>query len=137
MPFFDWDMSYSVNLEHFDNHHKELIRLLNEAHGNFMAKVGGEATRIVIDRLIDYAQFHFSAEEKWMATHNYPGLKRHTAEHDAFWRKLFDFQKMFHEGKKQLSFEVLTFLKEWLIDHILISDAEYGKFGAGLRQKQI
>jgi hemerythrin len=112
----------------FDDHHQELINLLNEAHENFMAKASQEATRIIIDRLVDYAQYHFSAEEKWMKAHEYDGLLHHTNEHDVFWRKIFDFQADYHSGKKQLSFEVLSFLRDWLNGHILTTDADYGRF---------
>jgi len=130
MPFFDWEPSYSVQVRQFDDHHKELIRLLNEAEENFRMKAGQEATRVVVDRLIDYAQYHFSAEEAWMKERHYDGLLRHTAEHDAIWRKLFDFQTDYHLGKSQLSFEVLDFLKEWLNGHILTTDAAYGGLAA-------
>jgi hemerythrin len=128
MQFFQWDPSYSVGIAQFDAHHKELMRLLSEAHENFMAKAGKEPARIVLERLVDYAQYHFSAEEEWMQVQKYPGLKRHTAEHDDFWRKIFDLQKKLHDGSQQLSFEILTFLREWLDEHICGSDAEYGRF---------
>ena len=126
MSFFDWDPSYSVRVDQFDNHHKELIHLMNEAHENFMSQACQEATRVVIDRLVAYAQYHFSAEEKWMKSTGYEDLPQHTAEHDKFWRTIFDFQTAFHYGEKKLSFEVLSFLKEWLTEHILTSDADYG-----------
>ena len=128
MPFFDWDDSYSVQINQFDDDHQDLIALLNEAHENFMANASQEATRVIIDRLVDYAQYHFSAEEKWMKDHQYEGLLPHTNEHDVFWRKVVDFQADYHSGKKQLSFEVLSFLRDWLNVHILTTDAEYGRF---------
>ena len=128
MSFFDWDASYSVHINQFDHHHQELIGLLNEAHENFMGKASQEETRVIIDRLVDYAQYHFSAEEKWMKAQNYHGLQHHTAEHDVFWRKIFDFQADYHRGEKQLSFEVLSLLRDWLNEHILSTDADYGRF---------
>jgi hemerythrin len=130
MPFFEWDIRYSVHVDQFDKDHKELIRLLNEAHENYQVKACEVATRVIIDRLVDYAQYHFTAEEKWMKARNYESLASHTAEHDAFWRKIYDFQTEYHNGKKQLSFELLNFLKEWLSVHILTTDAEYGRFAA-------
>jgi hemerythrin len=132
MTLIDWDPSFSVNISQFDSHHKDLIRLLNEAHENFVAKARQEATRIVIDRLVDYAQYHFSAEEKWMKIQNYPELIWHTAEHNAFWRQIFDFQADYNNGEKQLSAEVLTYLRDWFENHVLTSDADYGRFAASL-----
>jgi hemerythrin len=128
MQFFQWDPSYSVGIAQFDAHHKELMRLLSEAHENFMVKAGREPARIVLDRLVDYAQYHFTAEEKWMQVQKYSGLEPHTAEHDEFWRKIFDLQKKLNDGSQQLSFEILIFLREWLVGHILGSDAEYCRF---------
>jgi hemerythrin len=132
MAFFDWDPSFSVHIEQFDNHHKALIGMLNEAHENLMTKASQEATRVVIDRLVDYAQEHFSVEEEWMKAHNFEGLSNHVAEHDMFWRKLLDFQTDFHRGNKRLSTEVLNFLKDWLQEHVLLTDAGYGAFAAKL-----
>jgi len=132
MSFFEWDDSYTVHVRRFDDHHKALIRLLNEAHHNYQSKAGPEATRVVIDRLVDYAQYHFSAEEKWMKSVNYGELPDHIAEHDGFWRKIFDFQADLHNGRKLLSHEVLLFLRSWLTEHILTADADYGRFATQL-----
>jgi hemerythrin len=134
MAFFDWHPSFSVQVNQFDDHHKELIGLLNEAHENYITKSSSEATRVIIDRLVDYAQYHFSAEEKWMKLHDYEGVEHHTAEHDTFWRKLFDFQTGFHCGNKQLSFEVLTYLKDWLYEHIVETDGDYGKHAVKIQE---
>jgi hemerythrin len=130
MSFVDWDPNYSVHISQFDNHHKDLIRLINEAHENFVTRAGKEATRVIIDRLVDYAQYHFTAEEDWMKDHDYPELGWHTAEHNSFWHKVFDFQASYHNGDKQLTVEVLTFLKDWLMDHVCAADAAYGSFAA-------
>jgi len=134
MNFMDWDPTFSVNISQFDSHHKDLIRLINEAHDNYVTCASKEATRVIIDRLVDYAQYHFSSEEKWMKDHSYAELDWHTVEHNAFWHKIFDFQADYKNGEKQLSIEVLNFLKDWLMDHICTTDAAYGRFAATLMQ---
>jgi hemerythrin len=42
----------------------------------------------VVDELIDYTQYHFSTEEKYMLEYAYPGYEQHKAEHEEFIDKI-------------------------------------------------
>lgn len=63
-----------------------------------------------------------------MAARGYDGLQQHKREHYEFSLTVTQFQKDFHEGKQTLSNDVLSFLRDWLFDHIFNADAEYARF---------
>jgi hemerythrin len=131
MSIFVWDKSFELGIEPFDEHHRYLVGLLNKTYDNFIAETGNEHLESVLDELIDYATYHFTAEERWMKEQRYPDLQQHKEIHDGFNLRVVEIQKDYHGRKARLSLEVLIFLKEWLSDHILKTDAEYGLFYRG------
>lgn len=134
MALLEWDKSFELGIQEFDGHHKVLVRLLNEAYDNFTGETNRESIAAVFDNLIDYATYHFVEEEHWMGLNGYGGLQRHREEHDEFSRRVVELQNDFFHAKSHVSIEVLVFLKEWLTDHILKEDADYGRFAAQRRR---
>jgi hemerythrin len=132
MSFMKWESTFELDITEFDDHHKYLVGLMNALHANYASVASNETIGVVVDELVDYAVYHFRAEEQWMEDHNYQGLPPHRDEHRAFAEKMSEFQKDFKSGKSELTIEVLTFLMNWLKDHILGSDANYGKFAKRL-----
>ena len=132
MPLVEWFKSFDLGIEEFDEHHRHLVGLLNIVFDVFMGGAGHEALRAVLDELINYATYHFTAEEHWMGVHDYPQLTQHCEEHGQFSSKVREIQEDFRNGKTKLSLEVMHFLKNWLTNHILRTDAEYGLFATGL-----
>ncbi|QEM67027.1 bacteriohemerythrin [Geobacter sp. FeAm09] len=132
MPIIEWDKKFELGMQPFDEHHKHLVSLLNEVYDDFAGGSDREALGIVLDMLIDYAMNHFAAEELRMGLHEYPQFRQHCEEHDKFYRRIVEIQNNFHMGKGDLSLEVMNFLGSWLSEHILKSDADYGRFAVGL-----
>ncbi len=58
----------------------------------------------------------------------FPGLADHQAEHRKLTEKVVKFQQEFSQGKMGLSIALLTFLREWLLDHMAGTDKQYSKF---------
>ena len=132
MPVIEWSKSFELGIDEFDEHHKRLVYLLNMTYDGFTLEAGHDELGAVLDELIDYATYHFAAEEYWMRTNEYPGLSQHSGEHERFSKKVVEIQNDFHNGNTNLSLEVLQFLNNWLTEHILKTDAEYGIFAQGL-----
>jgi hemerythrin len=128
LAFINWDDSYSVGIAHLDDQHKGLISLLNELNDKMRLGKGKEITGIIIQKLIEYAGMHFSSEERLFDEHGYQGSIDHRKEHRAFVEKVLAFQKDLQSDKLFLSIEIMNFLKEWLINHILRTDKNYGPF---------
>jgi len=132
MPFMQWHNTFELGIKEFDDHHKHLVDLLNKVYDDFTNGANHEALGAVFGDLIAYASYHFAAEESWMQKYKYPGFNWHLKEHDELRAKALKLQKDYADGKEKISVDVLMFLVEWLSEHILISDAQYGKFARGL-----
>ncbi len=130
MTKIEWDDSLSVGVDLIDEQHKMLIQKLRELSDAF--KVGREYDKILqtLDFMIEYTDFHFSAEEKTMAEHDYPGLGEQQKQHEEFKVTLNHILEDFQEEgpTKSLATSINVFLFNWLINHIKGIDLELGKF---------
>ncbi|MCX8029304.1 MAG: bacteriohemerythrin [Brevinematales bacterium] len=112
-----------VGVETIDNQHKELIDRINK----FLAKIEStdKATlsselNMIFEYMIEYANFHFSEEEKIMEQHNCPILNLQKVQHQFF---IIEANKLkFDLKSKGISSEIIqksqNLLVEWLKSHI-------------------
>ena len=56
---------------------------------------------------------------------HYKESENHIGQHEKFVEKVEQFIKDFDSGEATLSFELIDFLKQWLVNHILKIDAKY------------
>ncbi|OHD60500.1 MAG: hemerythrin [Spirochaetes bacterium GWF1_49_6] len=128
MGFMVWSDALSVNISEIDHQHQHLIDLINILHDAMKQGRGKEVLSVTLDELARYAVEHFAAEEKLMQKYGYPEFSAHKAEHESFIKKVTDFQNGFIAGKLLLSIEILTFLRDWTINHIAETDKKYVPF---------
>jgi hemerythrin len=126
----EWEARFELGIGKFDDHHKHLVSLLNDTYCCIIEGGSKEKLEPILSQLIDYTRYHFSAEEQWMDLVAYDGLLAHVAEHDKFSGMMEHFQHEVHLGSKEITIELLSFLGNWLFDHILVTDAEYAQFAA-------
>jgi hemerythrin len=125
MPIMKWSNDLSVNVNEIDDQHKKLIDLINNLHDAMLARKGKEALGQTLDELAAYTVYHFSAEEKYMKQFNYSGYIDHKKEHEAFVNKVDNVSKEYQQGKLGISMELMNFLRDWVQNHIKISDKKY------------
>lgn len=126
----DWDDSYSVKYEEIDTQHKELIKLINKFFDAFKHGKAEKEIKQILKDLISYTNYHFKTEERYFTEHNYSETDSHVVEHRKLVDQIVDFQKQLESGKVTLSYEILTFLRDWIVKHILDTDMKYvGKLG--------
>jgi hemerythrin len=130
MPIVEWKESFRIGVHEFDLHHQHLLDLLNKTYDEYMSRSAEHDIGVVLDELADYACFHFACEESWMENTYYPDIEKHKAEHHSFTRRVADIQHDFHNYGMNISLEIITFLNDWLINHILKTDAKYSLFTA-------
>ncbi len=124
MAIFIWDDSYKTGIESIDIQHKKLVDLLNQLDESL--NIGGD-TRVVIkllDELVEYTKYHFREEEKFMQSHQYhdKSFQEHQLVHQQFSEKIRNAQKACHANPDKVTDELLDFLVQWLINHILLTD---------------
>jgi hemerythrin len=125
MNLFDWKDSYRVEIKSIDEDHQGLFKLINQL---FNAMSHGKAKDVLsetLTQLIDYTKTHFRREEMYFSTTNYPDFQEHKLQHEEFIEKVINLKKQFDNGEQQISVELIKFLSDWLINHILISDKKY------------
>ncbi|MCP4255111.1 MAG: hemerythrin family protein [Candidatus Scalindua sp.] len=120
----EWEEKYSVGLSIIDEEHKELIRIMNAA---ITAKHNDSIDEItkLLKQLTVYALKHFSTEESYMAKFKYPEFQYHQEEHHDFSNKAITYCNRVVEGDYHIANEILEYLKQWLVNHILITDKKY------------
>ena len=125
MALIDWNDSLSVSVAEIDRQHKELVALLNELHQAMGERRSVEALGAIIDGLVGYVASHFATEEKYFDQFGYPEAPAHKAEHAEFAAKAMDFKAGHEAGRVTLSIEILSFLADWVRNHIRDADMKY------------
>lgn len=124
----NWNDSYSVGVVEMDNQHKQLVNLLNDLYSAMQSQKSSEIIGKVLNKLISYTEKHFSDEEEFMKKYSYPGIGNQIKEHTAFTDKVKKFKGDYDTGKTSISVSITSFLKDWLVNHISISDKKYGEY---------
>jgi hemerythrin len=128
MSLLVWNSQYSIGIQQIDAHHRHMFFLLNTLYDDFVNRETAHTISALIDELIDYATYHFAAEERWMKANGYSALEQHAREHHRFSLRIGEFATSYRRGEKNLALEILSFLHSWLSGHILQADAEFGHF---------
>lgn len=130
MTRIEWDNNLSVGVDIIDEQHKMLIQKLNDLSRSIEMSQGEVETVKTLGFMVDYTDFHFSAEEKLMAEQNYPGLEHQKEQHAEFKSHLKQLVEDFEEegATKALATSIDTFLINWLVKHIKGVDLKLGEF---------
>jgi len=128
MPLLQWNDELSIGINSIDEQHKILVNMINTLND---ALAEGKANDILIDifaDLTDYTVKHFGYEEEMFAQHGYVEAEAHKNEHKALITQVKKLQEKMNAGDFMISLEVMIFLKEWLLNHILKTDKAYAPF---------
>lgn len=123
-----WDESISVKVDLFDDHHKKLIQLINKLYRSMEEGDGNLVLLPILEELVEYTVYHFSAEEKVFEKYDYPDRESHIKQHQSFVSKAKDLYSGLQAGSSVLTNEVLDFLQEWVVTHIMKVDFKYSEF---------
>ncbi len=120
-----WDQRYSVSVKSIDQDHQKLFDLLNQL---FEAMTKGQGKNIIgsiVQELERYTIYHFNREETFFRTTGYSKANEHIAEHSFFKQKVAEFKQNINKSDSTITPDVLTFLRDWLVNHILKIDKAY------------
>ena len=126
MPFALWTDTMRIGIERIDEQHRQLLDTINDLHEAVGAGKGREVRDALFQELGEYVGTHFGTEEELMRRHGYPDLDSHKRAHDGFTAKVRAFRQKAAEG--DVSDEVLSFLKDWLVNHDILIDRKLGAY---------
>ena len=121
----EWNDKYSVNISLIDEQHKKLFEIINKAiivnkHGKVAKDVLG-----ILDEMTEYALMHFEVEERYMKEFDFPEYLTHRKEHIDFTNNTIDYKNRVVGGDFQIINVILEYLKQWLVNHIQVTDRQY------------
>lgn len=125
---------YYTGIEAIDKEHERLFELAQETHellNDNLLLDKTENLNYLISELINYTKIHFSHEETYLEQIRYGQIEVHKKQHREFENKLMAFDLDSAEDNFELQNEtvqnLLSFLVNWLISHILKVDMLYVK----------
>ncbi len=131
MFLIEWDESFSVGNAELDEQHKQWINIYNELNESLMDSQKNNiesATSDALQAMLDYAKYHFAAEEEYMEKVGYTELAMHKRLHKDFYNKLCQYNRDILAGNMVLSATIMTELLDWLLNHLLIEDKKVCHF---------
>lgn len=124
MSVFHWNPKYSVGHPLIDEQHRRLFDLLDQLHSAMKSQRGAEAIDETLLELLHYTEVHFAAEERLMREMDYAELERHCQEHQFLIAQVTSMRESRERGERLATFELLTFIGEWIIDHVGSTDSK-------------
>ena len=123
-----WQDGYKVGIEQIDTEHQHLISLIVRFYKAVQEGKARQMTTELITNLIDYTKTHFRNEEDLMKNHSYPDFEIHKNDHEKFIKEVIEATQTYMQGGVLPSNKVLSFLANWLVDHILNHDKKMGLY---------
>lgn len=122
-----WSAELELGIATIDEQHQKLVAMVNTLHRSVEKSDSATAAR-VLQELVDYTGYHFRTEEKYFDQYGYPETDVHKTIHKKLVEKVLAFKRKFDAGEEFLSQELLNFLKDWLVNHIGVTDRKYAPF---------
>ena len=124
----NWSDAYSIGFEPVDVQHQRLVELINILYDAFLSAKANDIIGDILDSMIEYTEYHFKFEEDLFQEYGYPQRDEHSSIHGIFVVKTLEFKQKILEGTTTVSYEIMYFLRDWLIEHIQGEDVKYIEF---------
>ena len=119
---FVWDDTCKTGITEIDQDHKGLVNLINDLYEAMQDGSGGALLLPIFSALKHYTKTHFTKEERYMVECDAPDREAHFKEHKMMMAKLADLESRHRKGEAAISLQTLTFLRDWLKNHICVVD---------------
>lgn len=116
------DKSMSVNIDLIDRHHKELLSIVNNLADSIKDNSQKKDIIRIINRLIDFTQYHFSTEEALFDRLNFNDIDVHKKEHTKFIKNIEDFREKINSVEfciLTIAQDMFAYIKDWFLVHVL------------------
>lgn len=131
-----WSESLSLGDPEIDEQHRTLIGLLNGLYEAMLTGTARERLTLLISDLTAYTRLHFQNEERYFELFNYSELEAHTRVHKELTDRLAQLRDRHARGEEDLTVEMLLFLGNWVLEHVMLVDMRYKQFLAEVVRKR-
>lgn len=136
-----WNDELVTGVPEIDDQHRILVNTLNEAG----VKLTGNRDTAMLEQitrdLLSYALYHFETEESLMAQYAYQDesaadAATHRQQHRSFSAKVVAVRDGLKTGVPISREDLLSFLNQWLINHIMNTDKKLGAYIIARREQE-
>lgn len=120
-----WKDEYDLGIESIDVQHRKLIDIINILEDAMRSGESGDEMSAATAKMRAYAEEHLAYEERLFERCGYTESDSHRAEHDVFRETIDEFQERTKGRDPIVAIEMLGYLEEWLMKHILVTDKKY------------
>ncbi|CBL45501.1 Hypothetical protein HDN1F_19180 [gamma proteobacterium HdN1] len=127
--FIQWRDEYKVGISPMDSQHQQLIGMLNELYKVVSTNAPIEGLWPLLLGFNRYAESHFETERE-IARHAGVPLQdwnAHDRLHDAYRDRVAHFMEQIKRNEKKLAVQMLAFMNNWWLRHILVEDLEFSR----------
>ena len=125
--FVSWKPQYSVHIDTIDSQHKVLVALIRELQEAMWEGRGRGFQSSLIDQLVAYTKGHLRFEEDMMSENGYELLAEHAEQHRLLTSQVCELQQKIHDGDAISNAQVMLFLRNWLLVHIMQHDQKFAR----------
>ena len=127
---YEFKEEYVTGIEQIDEEHTRLFEIADETYNlsrkEFLVDKYDQVIQI-LKELKEYATMHFEHEEAYMESIGYKKMFTQKVQHNAFCEKLNSWNLYdIDENSEEIVDEILNFLTNWLVSHILEHDKQIG-----------
>ena len=122
---------YLTGIEFIDNEHRRLFEIAEQTYqlkNEEFISDKYDQIKALLEELKDYTQMHFAHEEEYMQSIGYKKLFTQKVQHQAFidWLEEQNLDEIDSEFENQDAVvdNILKYLTDWLIHHILETDKQ-------------
>jgi hemerythrin len=126
-PIAVWQDAFKLGMPDIDDQHKGLLDLTNQVWNAVVNKAPVREQIRLVEELERYTISHFADEESYLKSIDYPKFEQHKRSHEAFIKRVAE-EKANLAARGYLGLDIVHFLTDWLINHILGVDRKYAKF---------
>ncbi len=130
---YEMKKEYFTGIQLIDDEHAKLFEYANQIyellHNEFVPDKY-DNIRDLLGKLTDYARKHFADEEAYMESIQYKKIFTQKVQHQAFMDELekYDLDAIDQMDNQEVVIgKLLTFVTDWLVEHILNVDTQIGK----------
>jgi hemerythrin len=123
-----WATILDIGLPELDEQHKELIGYSNELLRAMADGHGKDVLEELFEKLLDYTDYHFAAEEAYMDSIGYPEAELHKKTHRKLRIDVGHFREKILSGQPFTPQQALDFINGWIVRHIMEMDTRVSVF---------